>query len=435
MDAITVSTYHDVSEGWMHSESNIPHVPERMLSNATAIKQVVGIPVIASGRVEPESANQHIQQGHFDFIAMGRKILADPDLPKKIVAGTPEQIRPCVYCYCCASQIYIRSSIKCSVNPETGRERERELIATDSNKHIVVIGGGPGGMEAALRLDKRGFEVTLLERSNRLGGTLQFAGIAYPANERLLHWFRRQIKQSGVTVRLNCEATPAYASKLGADEIIVATGAKRDMPDIPGNKQDFVFSGDEMRAMVLAEDHPQLKRKTTAINRFMVAAGAKTGFTSRPGLVRLASKVWLPFGKNISVIGAELVGLELAEFLAERGRKVTVLDSSAEVGKGLYLVRRLRLLEELDHLGVTIIRKANDIAIEQGKVSYNNPLGQRRSIDTEQVIVAQGATGNSVLADNLTEAGFKVHAIGDCTGVSYIEGAIEAAAEVAVAIS
>lgn len=434
VDAITVSAYHDVSRGALHSESNIPHVVERMVPDAIAIKSEVKIPIITSGRIEPKAADEHISEGHFDFLGMGRKMLADPDLPNKVTWGKPEQIRPCVYCYCCVSQIYILKPVKCAVNPETAKERERALIATDAPRHIAVVGGGPGGMEVARRLDQRGFHVTLIEKSGRLGGTLQFASIAYPPNERLLHWLRRQVRQSTVKVMLNTEATPELLRQLRVDEVVVATGAERGMPDIPGNDQDFVFSGDEMRAMVLAEKHPQLERKTSTLNRWLVALGAKTGFTSRPNLVHLASKLWLPFGHQISIIGAELVGLELAEFLAERGRKVTVLDSSADAGKGLYLVRRLRLLDELDHLGVTIIRKAKDIAIEQDKVSYTNPRGQRRSIDTEQVIVAKGATGNSVLADKLTEAGFKVHAIGDCTGVSYIEGAIEAAAEVAVAI-
>ena len=434
VDAITVSAYHDVSRGALHSESNIPHTPERIVPDATAIKTEVNIPIITSGRIEPDAADDHIRLGHFDFLGMGRKMLADPSLPNKVTEGKLEQIRPCVYCYCCVSQIYVLKPVKCAVNPETAKERERALIATDAPRHIAVVGGGPGGMEAARRLSERGFRVTLLEKSGRLGGTLQFASIAYPPNERLLNWLRLQTRESNVDVRLNTEATPELLRKLGVDEVVVATGAERGMPDIPGNDLDFVFSGDEMRAMVLAEQHPELERKTTPLNRLLVNAGAKTGFTSRPNLVRLASKVWLPFGHNISIIGAELVGLELAEFLAERGRKVTVLDSSPDAGKGLYLVRRLRLLEELDHLGVTIIRKAQDIAIEPGKVSYTNPLKQRRSVDTEQVIVAQGATGNSVLSDQLTEAGFKVHAIGDCTGVSYIEGAIEAAAEVAVAI-
>lgn len=434
VDAITVSSYHDPAQGSLHSESNVPHIPERMIANATAIKQVLSVPVIASGRVEPESANQHIQQGHFDFLAMGRKLLADPDLPKKLIAGTPEQVRPCVYCYCCVSQIYIRSALKCAVNPETGREQERALIATDKPRHIAVIGGGPGGMEAAIRLDKRGFQVSLLEKSNRLGGTLQFAGIAYPANERLLHWLRLQVKQSGVTVHLNCDATPEQVKRLGAEEVVVATGAKRDMPSIPGNHQDFVFSGDEMRAMVLSDEHPELERKTSAFTRFMATMGSITRLSQLGPVVRQITKAWLPLGERITIIGAELVGLELAEFLAERGRKVTVIDDANKAGKGLYLVRRMRLLEELEHLDVRVLTKASDISIGDHLVSYTNYPGQQRSLATDHVIVAKGASGDESLADRFREAGFATHAIGDCTGVSYIEGAIESAADLAVAL-
>ena len=144
-NAITVSSYHDPNRGALHSESNIPHVPNRMVTNAAAIKHVVSIPVIASGRIEPESAEQHIRAGYYDFLGMGRKILADPDLPNKITAGVSEQIRPCVYCYCCVSQIYVLKPVKCAVNPETAFENTtRELIATDRPRHIAVIGGGPG---------------------------------------------------------------------------------------------------------------------------------------------------------------------------------------------------------------------------------------------------------------------------------------------------
>ncbi|MFT5484749.1 MAG: 2,4-dienoyl-CoA reductase (NADPH2), partial [Halieaceae bacterium] len=432
VNAITVSAFHDTSKGYMHSESNIPHVPERMISNATAIKQAVGLPVIAAGRVEPGSANTHIRQGHFDFLAMGRKLLADPDLPNKIVAGTLEQIRPCIYCYCCVSQIYLRQAVKCAVNAETGRERDLKLIATDAVLHMVVIGGGPGGMEAAMRLEKRGFRVTLIERSNRLGGTLQFAGIAYAANEKLLHWQRRQIRESSVEVMLNTQATVDTVKHLGADQVIIATGARRDMPHIPGNEKNFVFSGDEMRAMIMSEDNPELRRKTSAFTRFMAKLGAITRASQVGPLVRLVTKVWLPLGQRVTIIGAELVGLELAEFLAERGRKVTVIDDAARPGKGLYLVRRLRMLDELEHLGVAILNSASQISIGEQVVNYTNYRGQQRSIAADHVIVAKGATGDTTLAEQFKAAGFSVHTIGDSTGVTYIEGAIEDAAKLAV---
>ncbi len=433
-DAINVSAYHDVSVGALHSESNIPHTPERLVANAIAIKNAVPVPVITAGRIEPESADRHIAAGDFDFIALGRKVLADPDLPNKMVAGTPEHIRPCVYCYCCVTRIYLLQPVKCAVNPETASERERALIATDRPRHIAVIGGGPGGMEAARRLALRGHRVSLFESGKRLGGTLQFASIAYPPNERLLNWLSAQIRQSAVEVHLNTTATVEMLKHLGVEEVVVATGGRRDMPAIAGSEQDFVFSGDEMRALILSQEHPQLRRKTTAFTRLMVSLGAKSGLTGHPGLVRIASRAFMPLGKRITIIGAELVGLELAEFLAQRGREVTVIDAASKAGKGLYLVRRLRLLSELRHLGVTMINKAGDIAIGDHQVSYRNYRNQQRSFPADHVIVAQGASGDTALADALRSAGFRTHTVGDCTGISYIEGAIESAAELAVAI-
>ena len=431
-DAITVSSYHDPNRGALHSESNIPHRPDHMVSNAAAIKKAVTVPVITSGRIEPEAAEKYIRHGAFDFLAMGRKMLADPDLPNKIAAGTPQQIRPCIYCYCCVSQIYVLKPVKCAVNPETAFESERALIASDRPRHIAVIGGGPAGMEVARRLSIRGFRVSLFESGKRLGGTLQFASIAYPPNQKLLDWLRRQISQSNVAVHLNTTATDQILRQLQIDEVIVATGAERSMPDgIPGTERDFVFSGEEMRALVLNEQHQELPRKTSRMTRLMMKAGAMTGATSHPALVSQASRAWLPLGKRITIIGAELVGLELAEFLAERGREVTVIDSRQQAGKGLYLVRRMRLFDELDHLGVTRINNAGGIAIDEHCVSYSNYRGQQRSIHADNVIVAMGATKDTRLAETFKSAGFVTHTIGDCNGVSYIEGAMESAAELA----
>ncbi len=434
VDAIAVSSYHDANVGALHAESNIPHPVEHMVANATAIKRELAVPVIAAGRIEPESANRHIGAGHFDILSMGRKLLADPDLPRKLTAGQPEKIRPCIYCYCCASQIYIKQSVKCAVNPETARERERALVATDNARHIAVAGGGPAGMEVARRLALRGHRVTLLEAGERLGGTLQFASIPYEPNQRLLNWLRREIENSSVRVQLNTPATVEKLRQLNVQEVIVATGATRDMPDIPGGNRDFVFSGDEMRSLVMAENNPQLRRKTSAFTRAMVALGAGTGVTANPSLVRLASRGWLPLGRRVVIIGGELVGLELAEFLAERGRKVSVLEEAPRAGKGLFVVRRMRLLAELEHLGVSLNTGASDFCILERGVRYTNSRGQQRTLAADHVIVAKGARGNTTLADTLHENGFKVHSIGDCTGVAYIEGAMEQAAELAIAL-
>ncbi len=435
VDAIAVSSYHDPNRGATHADSNIPHPEEQMVENATAIRKCVSIPVISAGRIEPESADRHIARGHFDFLSMGRMILADPDLPNKLLAGQRDQIRPCIYCYCCVSQIYVRQGVKCAVNPETARERERTLVPTTNPRHIAVVGGGPGGMESARRLSLRGHKVTLLEASNRLGGTLQFASIPYEPNQRLLNWLRQQLAQSAVDVQLNTPATAEVLRALGVDEVIVATGASRSMPDIVGSSQDFVFSGDEMRALMMGEDNPALKRKTSNVTRGIVGLGNLSGATAVPAIVRFASRWWMPLGERITIIGGELVGLELAEYLAERGRRVTVLEPSNRVGKGLFLVRRMRLIDELQgHLGVSINVGARDIRIGDHSVSYTNERAQERSVAADHVIVAQGAAANTTLADTLSAAGFTVHTIGDCTGVSYIEGAMEDAAELAATL-
>lgn len=434
VNAITVTAYHDSGRGALHSESHTPHVPDHNVDSASAIKNAIDLPVIASGRIEPESADGYIGSGQFDFVSMGRKVLADPDLPNKIMAGTPEKIRPCVYCYCCISQIYILKQVKCAVNPETGHERERALIATDQPKHIAVVGGGPGGMEAALRLSQRGHRVTLFDSGRRLGGTLAFASIAYEPNGRLLKWLRQQVKESAVNVRLNTIFTVDLVQSMGIDEVVVATGAARSMPEgIPGSDQDFVFSGEEMRALVLTEPLESLENKTSLFTRFMVKAGAMTGITGNDGLTRQASKIWMPIGREVVIIGGELVGLELAEFLVERGRKVTVLEESPNAGRGLYVVRRMRMISELEEHGIEIVRSASRVRIEDHAVSFS-AAGQECRVQADQVIVARGATGNTALADSLRAVGVTTHTVGDCTGVTYIEGAMESAAEVACEI-
>ena len=141
----------------------------------------------------------------------------------------------------------------------------------------------------------------------------------------------------------------------------------------------------------------------------------------------------MPLGKQIVIIGGELVGLELAEFLVERGRELTVLENSGYAGKGLYIVRRMRLMDELKALGVRIVKSAGQVEIGDQEVSYT-AADKRQTVRADHVIVAQGATGNTDLADALQSAGFTTHTIGDCNGVSYIEGAMESAAELAVSI-
>jgi NADPH-dependent 2,4-dienoyl-CoA reductase/sulfur reductase-like enzyme len=290
-----------------------------------------------------------------------------------------------------------------------------------------VIGGGPGGMESARRLARLGHKVTLLEKSDRLGGTLRFASLAYEPNERILEWLRREVKDAGVDVRLSTPATPDLLRQLGAEHVVVATGAVRGMPPIAGGDQDHVYSGDDMRRMMLGESSDDLKRKTGLFTRIATKVGAATGATANLALVRKATHAWMPLADSVAIIGGELVGLELAEFLSERGRTVHVIEEAPRLGRGLTLVRRMRLLSELGEHGVGLHAGASDIVIGRDSVTFTDAAGHRQSVPAGNVVVAKGAEGDLSLADALRAEGFAVHAIGDANGVGYIEGAMRGA--------
>jgi 2,4-dienoyl-CoA reductase-like NADH-dependent reductase (Old Yellow Enzyme family)/thioredoxin reductase len=434
VDAIAVSAYHDVGQGKLHSESNIPHQPEFNIPAAEAIKAGVRVPIIASGRIGPDSAAAKIAAGAFDFLALGRKILADPDLPRKLAQRQVDDIRPCIYCYTCVSAAYVREQIRCAVNPETGYEHLRQPRQPVASQRVIIVGGGPAGMEAARRLAAVGHEVILLEKGDALGGTLRFAAIAYAANEPLLSWLCGQILRSDVDVRLKTQATVELLQSLRPDIVIVATGAVREAPPIPGVGLDHVFTGDELRALMLGESSEILRRKSGFATRVAAQLGAATGVSANLDFIRNATRRWMPFGKRIVLIGGELVGLELAEFLCERGRAVEVVEEGLQMGRGLTLVRRMRLLPELREHGVVLHANARDICISPDAVTFTDREGASRSVPADHVIVAKGARGDSTLAEQIRSAGCRVRVIGDAGGVGYIEGAMRSAAQVAAAI-
>lgn len=433
-NAITVSAYHDAGKPKLHSASHTPHEPGLNLPFAARIKAAVSIPIIASGRIEPALGDERIADGSIDFVSMGRKLLADPYLPRKLTEGRPNDVLPCIYCYTCISAIYVGKPLRCAVNPEIGFEYLHRQLPK-SGKRVVVIGGGPGGMESARRLRADGHQVTLLEQANQLGGTLRIAALAYEANEPLLDWLRHQVESSQIDVRLRTRATPELLRTLSPDVVVVATGAVRGLPPIPGNDLPHVMSGDDMRRLMLGEGSQELARKVGWATRMASKIGAASGLTSNLDFVRQATRQWMPLGKHVVIIGGELVGLELAEFLSERGRLVTVVDEAPRFGAGLTIVRRMRLLAELKEHGLGLFPGASDIRIEPDRVCFTDQAGNAQAVDANSVIVAKGAAGDLTLARQLETEGFKVHEVGDCTGIGYIEGAMRGAARAAKEIS
>jgi len=433
-NAITVTATHDYGQARALFSSYLPHQPGKLIPNAAAIRAAIDIPVITVGRIDPEVADKAIADGKFDFMAMGRKQLADPDFAENLAKGGKDRVRPCIYCYTCLSQAMVTEGLRCSVNGDLGYETANLLAPTKTPKKVVVIGGGPGGMEAARRLTLRGHRVTLLESGDQLGGTARIAAIAYAPNGDFVDWLKARLAELQVDVRLNTRASAESIRALAPDAVVVATGAIRRAPPIPGKDQDHVHDGMSLRAMLIGEDEAGTASKASFVQKVALGAARKLGVTNSPEAVRQATKLWMPVGDEIVIIGGELVGLELAEFMHERGRKVTVIEEAPQMGRGLSPARRAVMLDELAHEGLALHAGVSDVSIGEKTVGFTTADGTRHDVRSETVIIAKGAEPNTGLYDELVAAGIDAHMVGDCQGVGYIIGAVRNAADVAAAI-
>jgi 2,4-dienoyl-CoA reductase (NADPH2) len=434
-DAVSVSAYARVTTGTAFTDAPLLHKPAGYLDWAAEVRAAVQIPVIAVGRLEPEVADRAIADGKADFIAMARKLLADPDLPNKLAAGDPGSIRPCIYCYTCVSQIFINQRVKCAVNAFTGHEHEAVIMPAEQPRHIAVVGGGPAGMEAARIAALRGHKVTLIERSERLGGTLFFAALAYHENGRLLDNLVHQVRALPIDVRLGTAATPELLKSLNVDEVLVASGARRAAPAIPGADLKHVWSGDELRRLMTGDRAEEIaKQKLSLTQRTLMKAGSLTGATNSTEAIQTLSRLWMPLGKRVVIIGGGLVGLELAEFLIERGREVAVLEPGSHLGRELAIVRRWRVLDNLRQHDVPLMTDVQIDSITASTVAYRNAKDEVQHLQADSVVLAIGAEPDDNLAAGFEASGFKVQRIGDCGELGYIDGAIHSAAEVALRI-
>jgi 2,4-dienoyl-CoA reductase-like NADH-dependent reductase (Old Yellow Enzyme family)/ribulose 1,5-bisphosphate synthetase/thiazole synthase len=429
-DAIDVSAYGNTAYAIAFTEAPLVHEPCGFIPFAKAVKKEVQIPVIGVGRVEPEQGEQHIAAGDYDFLAMGRKLLADPELPNKLGAGTPEAVRPCIYCYICVSKIFINQAMCCAVNHSMGREHEGDIIARSSDQQkVLVVGGGPGGMEAARLLAEQGHRVSLWEKDRDLGGTARIAGLAYEPNERLVHYLADAVKALPIDLQTGKTATADTIAAEKPDHVVLATGALRIAPDFPGKEQKHVFDGDELRG-ILFGTNPQAAKKLNPVYRLMLTAARFSQMLRSIKLLRFLSKIWMPIADEVVIIGGGLVGLELAEYLVERGRKITVLEPGASLGAELSIVRRGRVLHMLREHGVQIRKNTAIESIGADSVHYTYK-DESIAASCKQVIIAIGAEPDNALEQQLAASGAQVHRIGDCRDKSFIDGAILGARKLA----
>ncbi|WP_418791600.1 FAD-dependent oxidoreductase [Phosphitispora sp. TUW77] len=422
-DAIFSTAYGGSNMATSCQDTHTPYKELNNIPSARQIKSAVKIPVIAVGRIEPEDGDKLIGEGAIDFVAMGRQLLADPELPNKVKEDRLEDIRPCIVCFKCISQIFLSSTVKCGVNPNCSHEDEFQIKKASKPKRVLVVGGGPAGMEAARVAALRGHKVTICDKEKFLGGTLFFASVMYIANYKLVEYLEAQLKKLKVDIQVGVEVTPEFVKKFKPDVVVVATGVKRFLPDLPGVKQTHVLDGDDMRNMVTGSGDGAAA-KTDLKTKLMLKAGSLTGISRDPKKLAMGSKVFMPLGKNVVIVGGGLVGVEMAEFLTERGRNVTILEEGYALGWEMSLLRRWHHLSHNVKNGVKSLCGCKVTSIGEKTVTYTDKEGQEHTIDADNVIIAQGHTHNLELAERLKKDGYEVHTVGDCSGDDLIEGAM-----------
>ncbi len=356
---------------------------------AAAVKEAVDVPVIAVGRLhDPELAESVLADGRADFVALGRPLLADPNLPRKLMAGEPERVRRCISCENCIDTLEEKLATECAINPFTGHERELVLVSAPRPRRVVVVGGGPAGLEAARLSEQAGHSVVLLERAERLGGALVAASVVHRENRPYLDWLSAEVGRSGVDVRLDSEATPELVAALEPDAVVVASGGAVVYPDVAGAGLPHVSTG-------LDPDR-------------------------------------LPAGRRMLVIGGRLAAVEYAELLAAQGRLVALLEAGPELAPEFGLKRRTEHFDRIDRLGITVHVESIVEEITSDGVRYTPANGSSRLLAADAVVLAGTVVPHRALGDAIAQRlpGVAVHVIGDAAaGLGLIRGATADAAE------
>ena len=372
---------------WSHKGAGV-NVPI-----AAAIKKAVSIPVITVGRLDPVLGEKALRQGKADFIGLCRRLMADPELPNKLISGRLDDIRPCLACKECMRAY--NQTVRCRVNAALGREREYAVKQAEKKKRVLVVGGGPAGMEAARVAALRGHEVILYEKEPKLGGLLPLAttvkGIEIEDLPALVRYLKRQITNLGVMVRLGKEVNLSVIKEIKPDVVILATGGIPTLPDIPGIHGRNVVSS--------ASLHRSLKNYL----RFL-----------GPRALRWLTRFWMPIGKNVVIIGGAIQACELAEFLVKRGRKVTIVDTAEEMGEGLVDNTKTRLLWWFSKRGVTTMTGVKYEEITSKGLTIITKEGKRQTIAADTILPSIPLIPNTGLRKSLEGKVPEIHAIGDC---------------------
>lgn len=321
---------------------------------AKAFKEKLSIPIIATNTVKtPAFAEQLLEEGVCDFVGMARSQFADPMFMKKAKEGREDEIRTCIGCMFCRERLLVhRNSVACAVNPRMGREYIfGDLKVNGQGRSVAVIGAGPGGMEASIVLAKRGFDVTLIEKEDKVGGTLNLA--SKPPHKDLINDFIasmiRQMELLGVKVMLNTEATVELVKSMNPTGVFLASGAKPIIPRMEGIDRPNVF---------VAEDVVR-------------------------GTVKLEGKV--------AVIGTGLTGLETSEMLGEMGCRLVMVEMLDSVGPGIFAVILKELTDRINGFSPEVLVSHKLIGITDNGIELENMKDNSKvKVEVDNVVLSLG---------------------------------------------
>ncbi|HXZ95353.1 MAG TPA: FAD-dependent oxidoreductase [Dehalococcoidia bacterium] len=371
--ALHVSAY---GAGSYITTAPIPDTPGFLVPLAEEVKKLTKVPVIAVGRLGLELGEKILEEGKADLIAIGRRLLADPDLPNKVAEGRLDEVTACIGCMECIERLAFDErgeGVTCVVNPALGRERAYKIKPVKKAKNVVVVGGGPAGMQAAIVAAQRGHKVILFEKDANLGGQLNIAALP-PFKGDIFPWINylvNQVKKAGVAVKLNTDATADLVTKSKPDAVVIATGGTPAMPDIPGiNKSNVVTAQDVLSGKAKA-------------------------------------------GQNVVIIGGGMVGCETGHYLAEQGKKVTIIEVLKRMANDMFIMTRRRLMDGLRSKKVTLLASATCEEMEEGSVRVTTADGKRETIPADTIIIAVGYEANDRLYKALEGKVSEVYCIGN----------------------